>query len=94
MVRFGMVFDLVSFLAGIVAGGLTGALAGILYGLERTADLQETLLKLSREIDGISPTLTSPASKDMQSKLQMNQLRTELDSIHEEIRKMYRKTTR
>ena len=89
----GMVFDLISFFAGILAGGLTGALAGILYGFERTADLQENLLKLRKEIDSIDSTSTA-ANKPMDavSEERMRELRAELDSIREEIRKMYRKS--
>lgn len=90
-----MVFDLISFLAGITAGGLTGALAGVLYGFERTADLQESLLKLSKELDSLDPTVASPKRpQDAESEARMSQLRAELDSINEEIRRMYRKTTR
>jgi len=84
-------FDLVSFLAGVVAGGLTGALAGILHGFERTADLQENLLKLKKEFNSIDPTTTGRAPKDQASEARMRELRAELDSINEEIRKMYRK---
>jgi gas vesicle protein len=92
---FDMVFDLISFLAGIIAGGLTGALAGLLYGFERTANLQERLLKLSKEVDSVDPTVASPnRSQDVESKARVSQLRAELDSINEEIRRMYRKTTR
>jgi hypothetical protein len=91
---FDMVFDLISFLAGIVAGGLTGALAGVLYGFERTADLQESLLKLSKELDRLDPRVASPnRPQDNEEKVRMTQLRAELDSINEEIRRMYRKTT-
>jgi len=88
-----MAFDLISFFAGIAAGGLTGALAGVLYGLERTADLQERLLKLHREIDRIDPRVPSP-NGPQGSDARNGELRKELDSIQEEIRKMYRRTTR
>ena len=88
-----MAFDLTSFFAGIAAGGLTGALAGVLYGLERTADLQERLLKLHREIDRIDPRVSSP-NGSQGSGARIGELRKELDSIQEEIRKMYRRTTR
>ena len=90
-----MVFDLISFLAGIIAGGVTGALAGVLYGFERTAGLQESLLKLSKELDSIDPAAASPKRpQNAESEARMSQLRAELDSINEEIRRMYRKTTR
>ena len=88
-----MIFDLISFLAGIIAGGLTGVLAGILYGFERTADLQESLLKLRKEIDSMDSTATAAdRPSGTASEEGMRELRAELDSIHEEIRKMYRKT--
>ncbi|HYB85131.1 MAG TPA: hypothetical protein VED86_07360 [archaeon] len=87
-----MVFDLISFLAGIIAGGLTGALAAVLYGFERSADLQESLLKLRREFANVDPKGTlSP--KDADAEKGMQELRTELDSINDEIRRMYRKTS-
>lgn len=88
-----MMFDLVSFLAGVVAGGLTGALAGILHGFERTADLQENLLKLKKEFNSIDTTTIGRAYKDPASEAKMRELHAELDSINEEIRKMYRKNT-
>jgi hypothetical protein len=90
-----MAFDLISFIVGIAAGGLTGTLAGVLYGFERTGDLQEKLVKLSREIDRIDlSTPTSNTTDGAREKMEMRELRADLDSIHEEIRKMYRKTTR
>jgi len=87
-----MVFDLISFLAGIIAGGLTGALAAVLYGFERSADLQESLLKLRREFANIGPKGTLNP-KDADAEKRMQELRTELDSINDEIRRMYRKTS-
>jgi hypothetical protein len=90
-----MVFDLVSLLAGIIAGGLTGVLAGILYSFEQTANLQESVIKLGKQLDGIAQTMTSPGGvPDPESRARVSQLRSELDSIDEEIRRMYRKTTR
>jgi len=89
-----MVFDLISFVAGIIAGGLTGALAAILYGFERSADLQESVLKLRREFARIDPKGTIPSSpKDIDAEKRMQELRTELDSISNEIRRMYQKTS-
>lgn len=87
-----MVFDLVSFLAGIAAGGLIGVLAGILHGFERTADLQESLLRLRNKIDSMDPTFVSSGGQQDELRATMQGLRAELDSIHEEIRGMYRKT--
>jgi gas vesicle protein len=87
-----MVFDLISLLAGIIAGGLIGALVGILYGFESTADLQETLLKLRKEIDSINQTVGTTSTLHTDSEQRRRELRAELDSIHEEIRRMYRKT--
>jgi hypothetical protein len=90
----GMAFDVLSFLAGIAAGGLTGALAAALYSLEKTADLQERVRRLARQIDTVDPNLSSPSgSKDSGSKANVNELRRELDAIHEEIKRMYKRTT-
>jgi len=89
-----MAFDVVSFLAGIAAGGLTGALAGALYGLEKTADLQERIRHLARQIDSLSPNLSSPGDpKEPVSTARATELRRELDAIHEEIRRMYKRST-
>ena len=90
-----MVFDLISFLSGIFAGGLTGVLAGILYSFERTADLQESVLKIRKKFEAMySRGLVSNKPNDASSEKEMQELRTELDSIQEEIRKMYRKAAR
>ena len=88
-----MAFDVFSFLAGIAAGGVMGALAAILYGLEKTADLQERLRHLSREVESINVNLSSDGSKDLNSKTKLDGVRRELEEIHEEIRRMYRKST-
>jgi peptidoglycan hydrolase CwlO-like protein len=88
-----MVFDVISFLAGIAAGGLTGALAAILYGLEKTADLQERLRRVSREVESINTNLSSNDAKDPNSRTRLNEVRRELEEIHEEIRQMYKKST-
>ena len=89
-----MVFDLISLLAGIIAGGLAGALAALLYGFERTADIQESLLKLRKEVAGMDPKVTSTiGATDADSEKRRQELRAELDSIRDEIRRMYRKTS-
>jgi len=90
-----MAFDIVSFLAGISAGGLTGVLAGVLYSFDRTAKIQESLIRLGKKIDSVDPAMTVPSGlPDSESRARMSELRAELDSIQEEIRSMYRKTTR
>jgi len=87
-----MFFDLISFLAGILAGGLTGTLAGILYSYERTADLQENLLKLRKDVNGIGSASPPYKPRDTVSEEKLRELRVDLDSIREEIRRMYRKS--
>jgi len=86
-----MSFDVLSFLAGIVAGGITGALAMVLHKLEQTADLQERLRQVTQQVDRMRRT--SPDSAQNQS-AETAQLRKELDEIHEEIRRMYKRSTR
>lgn len=87
-----MIFDLLSFVAGIAAGGLTGVLGGIVYSFERTADLQESLLKLRKKIDSIDPAI-AVGQQDPELRATIQGLRAQLDAIHEEIRSMYKKTT-
>ena len=87
-----MVFDLSSFLIGIAAGGLTGALAGILYSFERTADLQERLVKMRKEMQKFSSSMTARnGPQDAEEKV-LREVRKDLDSIQEEIRRMYDKS--
>jgi len=86
-----MVFDLISFIVGVAAGALTGALAGVLHSLERTADLQEQLRKVKREIVEMQ-SLSS--RNENPSKPRLDELDRDLEEIHEEIRKMYKRTTR
>jgi septation ring formation regulator EzrA len=91
-----MVFDIVSFLAGIGAGALTGALAGILHGLERTADIQERLLLATKKIDEISSRISTSDSDSNKTgtEVKVDELQRELTEIHEEIKRMYKRTTR
>ena len=86
-----MAFDLISFIVGVAAGALTGSLAGILHSLDRTADLQERLRKIKGEF-GEMRTLLS--ENDHSRKSGLDDLDRDLDEIHEEIRRMYKKTTR
>lgn len=85
-----MVFDLLSFLFGVAAGALTGALAGTLRSLERTADLQERIRSISQEMSSIKDLM----GKGSVEKSQLDELDKDLEEIHEEIRRMYKKTTR
>lgn len=84
-------FDLISFIVGVAAGALTGALAGTLHSLERTADLQERLRTVSQEVETMKDHLIDGGQY---GKPQLDDLGRELAEIHEEIRRMYKKTTR
>ena len=86
-----MAFDLITFIVGVAAGALTGSLAGILHSLDKTADLQERLRKIKGEV-GEMRTLLS--ENDHSRKSGLDDLDRDLDEIHEEIRRMYKKTTR
>jgi gas vesicle protein len=88
-----MAFDVLSFLAGIAAGGITGALAMILHGLEKTADLQERLRRVTQEVERIRNASSDSTSSDSNQKAQATELRRELEDIHEEIRRMYKRST-
>ena len=86
---------MVSFLAGVAAGAVTGALAGVLHGLESTADLQERLRQVTKEVQRLGSTLAAiddPHVGEAKSKLEG--LQRDLDEIHEEIRRMYKRTSR
>ena len=91
-----MVFDVVSFLAGVAAGALTGGLAGLLHGLERTADIQERLRLATQRLGQMSNTFmgSSGGLDDRAARAKLDELQRELDEIHEEIKRMYKRTTR
>ncbi len=92
-----MVFDVVSFLAGVGAGALTGALAGLLHGLERTADIQERLRLATKKVEEMSTRFSASDAGDLtqsDTKGKVDELQRELDEIHEEIKRMYKRTTR
>ena len=86
-----MAFDLISFIVGVAAGALTGALAGVLHSLERTADLQEQLRKIKREVADMQ---TIASGNENSRKPRLDKLDRDLEEIHEEIRRMYKRTTR
>jgi gas vesicle protein len=88
-----MAFDVLSFLAGIAAGGLTGALAMTLHGLEKTADLQEHLRRVTQDVERMGNASSNSTSSDSNQKAKTQELRRELDEIHEEIRRMYKRST-
>jgi gas vesicle protein len=90
----GMVFDILSFVAGVVAGAVAGGLAGVLHGLESTADLQERVRALTRDVQNTRAQVTSDAPEvvDRAVKLKMDELQKDLDEIHEQIRRMYKGT--
>jgi gas vesicle protein len=91
-----MVFDIVSFLAGVLAGAVTGALAAILYGLESTADLQERLRQVTKQVEKMKSSIASQTpSRDNRNALsEIDQLSQDLSEIHEEIRRLYKKGKR
>lgn len=96
MCGFVMVFDILSFLIGVAAGAVTGALAGILHGMENTADLQERLRRVTREVEKMRSTVSSPTSDidEHDAGLKIDDLHRDLNEIHEEIRRMYKKGKR
>jgi uncharacterized protein HemX len=92
-----MVFDVISFIAGVAAGALTAGLAGFLHGLERTADIQEKLRVATKEVDQLTSVLSSSGgsdSIDRAAKMKVDELQRDLDEIQEEIKRMYKRTTR
>jgi DNA repair exonuclease SbcCD ATPase subunit len=86
-----MVFDLTSFLVGVAAGAVTGGLAGILHSLERTADIQERVRAIAQEVEGMKAHLSETGQHEVS---QLDDLDQDLEEIHEEIRRMYKRTTR
>jgi gas vesicle protein len=91
-----MVFDIVSFLAGVAAGAVAGALAGVLHGLESTADLQERLRQLTQEVERMRSSIAShrPSHSNRNTSSEIDRLYRDLNEIHEEIRRMYKKGKR
>ncbi len=88
-----MVFDILSFLGGVAAGAVTGALAAVLHGLENTADLQERLRNITREVERMKSAAVSRTSETTgnDSTAEIDELSRDLNEIHEEIRRMYKK---
>lgn len=92
-----MVFDVISFIAGVGAGALTAGLAGFLHGLERTADIQEKLRIATSKADQLTNVVSSSGgsdSIDRAAKMKVDELQRDLDEIQEEIKRMYKRTTR
>jgi hypothetical protein len=92
-----MVFDVVSFIAGVAAGALMAGLAGFLHGLERTADIQEKLRIATSKADRLTNMVSSSGgsdSIDSATKMKVDELQRDLDEIQEEIKRMYKRTTR
>jgi gas vesicle protein len=89
-----MSFDIISFLVGIAAGAITGALAGVLHSLEKTADLQEKLRLVTKEVERMKKTMTSNAQaiNEGGESAQVDRLYEDLAEIHDEIRRMYKKS--
>jgi len=92
-----MVFDVTSFIAGVAAGALTAGLAGFLHGLERTADIQEKLRVATKKVNQLTGVLSNSVrggSIDSLQKIKVDELQRDLDEIQEEIKRMYKRTTR
>lgn len=89
-----MVFDVVSFLAGVAAGALTAGLAAFLHGLERMADVQERLRLATEKADQLKSMFSASGADDSSDSVKVDELQRELDEIHEEIKRMYKRTTR
>jgi gas vesicle protein len=90
-----MVFDITSFLAGVAAGAATGALAATLHRLENTADLQERLRQITREVERMrSVAARGTDASEAASLSEMDALTRDLNEIHDEIKHMYKKGKR
>ena len=89
-----MPFDVVSFLVGVTAGALTGGLAAVLHSLEGVADLQERVRKITKEVQRLNSTHQSQEGHEHDTTFKLNELQHDLDEIHEEIRRMYKRTSR
>lgn len=92
-----MVFDVISFIAGVAAGALTAGLAGFLHGLERTADIQEKLRATTKKVDQLTNVLSNSGGNNSigsDAKMKVDALQRDLDEIQDEIKRMYKRTTR
>jgi uncharacterized protein YPO0396 len=65
----------------------------ILHGLEKTADLQERLRRVTQEVERIRNASSDSISGAANQKAQTAELKRELEDIHEEIRRMYKRST-
>ena len=70
---------------------MTGALAGVMLSLETTADLQEKLRHVTREVEKIRNTFPSGRSQGEGAKSEIEGLDRDLNEIHEDIRRIYKK---
>jgi gas vesicle protein len=89
-----MYFDVVSFLVGVLAGALTGGLAGLLHELESTADLQERVRRITQELQKLSSAHVPDNSHRDDTKFKLNELQRDLHEIQDEIRRLYKRTSR
>lgn len=85
-----MAFDIVSFAIGLTAGALTGVLAGYLHETETMGELQErvrlAILQFERVGKGAAAQGgVDPSRADLQRKL---------SELQDEIKKLYRKSSR
>jgi septal ring factor EnvC (AmiA/AmiB activator) len=86
-------FDIISFLVGVAAGALTGSLAAVLHGLESIADMQERVRQIAKEAQKLNNSYRSQGTPEHDTISRLNELQHDLDEIHEEIRRMYRRTS-
>ena len=70
---------------------MTGSLAGMLHSLDRTADIQEKVRRLTRDVERMKDLLSE---NDQEKNSKLDDLDRDLEEIHEEIRRMYKRTTR
>lgn len=97
-----LVFDFTSFLTGVLGGAVGGILATMLYRTESMAELQDRVRSAIRELD-----MTRDQLRDLRAKSfnpseiprdeelrRVEELRAQLASLNEEIKRLYRRSGR
>jgi len=85
-----LAFDVVSFVTGLVTGALVGVLAGYLHETETVGELQERVRMAMVQLERLT---SSTDSRTGQEDISLD-LRRQLVELQDEIKKLYRRSSR